>query len=133
MLQSWFGYGGTPAKEEEENNNGENNHNNNNSNNSTDGESSGSSSGGMFSGAIGFMKGILGLEQLKVEDAGDVVNNTDIDENKRKGLFRQLSNYIGKDITSMISLPVWIFEPVSFLQVMSEPLQYEYLLQKVCG
>ncbi len=42
-----------------------------------------------------------------------------------------INNKIGKDITSMISLPVWIFEPLSFLQIMSEPLQYEYLLQKV--
>lgn len=30
----------------------------------------------------------------------------------------------------MISLPVWIFEPLSFLQIMCEPMQYETLLQK---
>jgi Oxysterol-binding protein len=85
---------------------------------------------GMFGGAFNFMKGIFGMDQLKVEET-DGVNKTDIDEGKRKGLFSLMSSYIGKDITSMISLPVWIFEPVSFLQVMSEPLQYEYLLRKV--
>lgn len=86
--------------------------------------------GGMFSGAFSFMKGILGMDQLKVEETKEE-NKTDIDEGKRKGLFSQLSNMIGKDITSMISLPVWVFEPLSFLQIMSEPLQYDYLLQKV--
>jgi len=92
----------------------------------------------MFLGAFNMIKGIFGVENLKVEETGDNNNsnsgnnnNKDTeDENKRKGLFSQLSNYIGKDITSMISLPVWIFEPVSFLQVMSEPLQYEALLTK---
>lgn len=79
-------------------------------------------------GFFGFMKGILGIDQLKVEETGE--NKTDEDAGERKGLFSQMSGYIGKDITSMISLPVWIFEPISFLQVMSEPLQYEHLLQK---
>jgi hypothetical protein len=87
--------------------------------------------GGMFSGAFSFMKGVLGMEQLKVEDAGGGENKTDIDEGQRKGLISQMANYIGKDITSMISLPVWIFEPLSFLQIMSEPLQYDFLLQLV--
>lgn len=84
---------------------------------------------GMFSGAVSFMKGIFGYDQLKVEETTEE-NKTDIDEGKRKGLFAQMSSYIGKDITSMISLPVWILEPLSFLQIMSEPLQYDYLLQK---
>lgn len=85
---------------------------------------------GVFGGAFSFMKGIFGVDQLKVEETtGD--NKLDVDEGKRKGLFSMMSSYIGKDITSMISLPVWIFEPVSFLQIMAEPLQYESLLQKV--
>jgi hypothetical protein len=49
---------------------------------------------------------------------------------ERQGLWQQLSSFIGKDITSMISLPVWVFEPLSFLQIMCEPMQYETLLQK---
>lgn len=84
---------------------------------------------GVFGGFGNFMKGIFGIDQLKVEEAeGD--NKTDLDDGKRKGLFSLLSSYIGKDVTSMISLPVWVFEPVSFLQIMAEPLQYEALLQK---
>jgi hypothetical protein len=85
---------------------------------------------GMFGGAFSFMKGIFGTDQLKVEET-DGENKPDVDDGKRKGLFSMMSSYIGKDITSMISLPVWIFEPVSFLQIMAEPLQYENLLQKV--
>lgn len=81
-------------------------------------------------GFFGFMKGILGADQLKVEETGENKGG-EHDAGERKGLFSQMSSYIGKDITSMISLPVWIFEPVSFLQIMAEPLQYESLLQKV--
>lgn len=84
----------------------------------------------VFGGAFSFMKGIFGIDQLKVEEV-DGEKKPDIEDDKRKGLFSQLSSYIGKDVTSMISLPVWVFEPVSFLQIMSEPLQYEALLQQV--
>eukprot|EP01118_Nematostelium_gracile_P004578 TRINITY_DN1536_c0_g1_i1.p1 TRINITY_DN1536_c0_g1~~TRINITY_DN1536_c0_g1_i1.p1 ORF type:complete len:442 (-),score=137.62 TRINITY_DN1536_c0_g1_i1:91-1221(-) len=37
---------------------------------------------------------------------------------------------MGKDVTSSISLPVWIFEPHSFLQIMCEPFQYAELLKR---
>eukprot|EP01132_Coremiostelium_polycephalum_P005894 gene5894-7339_t len=82
----------------------------------------------MFSGALNYLKNLTGLGDLKVEESGDQKGN--IEPEQRKGLFKQLSSYVGKDITSLISLPVWIFEPVSFLQVMSEPLQYSALLDK---
>jgi len=81
-------------------------------------------------GVWGFMKGMLGMDQLKVEEGGDAKTGNAIDETQRKGLFKQLSGLVGKDVTSMISLPVWVFEPASFLQVMSEPLQYEQLLKR---
>ncbi|KYQ92292.1 oxysterol binding family protein [Tieghemostelium lacteum] len=82
----------------------------------------------MFSGALNYMKSLVGIENLQVEESGD--NKGNIEPEQRKGLLKQLSSYVGKDVTSLISLPVWIFEPVSFLQVMSEPLQYNGLLQK---
>jgi hypothetical protein len=75
---------------------------------------------------------MLGYETLETESSGSpaeqAVATTNTEE--RKGLWKQLSSYIGKDITSMISLPVWIFEPLSFLQIMCEPLQYAELLHK---
>ncbi|EGC35821.1 hypothetical protein DICPUDRAFT_91950 [Dictyostelium purpureum] len=85
----------------------------------------------MFSGFTNYMKGLVGgTENLQVEEAGGENKEGNIEPEQRKGLLKQLSSYIGKDITSLISLPVWIFEPVSFLQVMSEPLQYNELLNK---
>jgi len=78
------------------------------------------------------VKGMLGYDSLQTESSGaaeeTAVTNTNSAE--RQSLWKQLSNYIGKDITSMISLPVWIFEPLSFLQIMCEPLQYVELLNK---
>lgn len=103
-MLSWF-YGAAPRDDDDENPQQEGNETTSEASTNTPQQQEG---GGVW----GFVKGILGLEQLKVEDAGDVVNKTDIDENKRKGLFSQMSRYIGQDITSMISLPVWIFEPV---------------------
>lgn len=115
MFNSWFG-GSSNQNQAAEGSSGE-----------------GAKDDGMFSGAFSFMKGIFSADNLKVEEAGGegtgALRDAD-DENQRKGLFSQLSSYIGKDVTSMISLPVWVFEPVSFLQIMSEPLQYEYLLVK---
>lgn len=77
------------------------------------------------------VKGMLGYDTLETESAGvaeDKVTNANTEE--RKSLWKQLSSYIGKDVTSMISLPVWIFEPLSFLQIMCEPMQYSELLNK---
>ncbi|GAM23883.1 hypothetical protein SAMD00019534_070580, partial [Acytostelium subglobosum LB1] len=77
-----------------------------------------------------YMKSLVSSDNLQVEDSGEAKGPTQEDQEQRKGLFKQMSSYIGKDITSMISLPVWIFEPVSFLQVMAEPLQYSALLDQ---
>jgi hypothetical protein len=88
----------------------------------------------MFSGLMNSFKGFMGWDTLEVTAGGnneEKVQNTNIDE--RQSLFKQLSGFIGKDITSMISLPVWVFEPFSFLQVMCEPLQFDELLLKAAS
>jgi hypothetical protein len=132
-MWGWFGSGPKPegdnsastanADDTSANANSSSSSSNNNNNNNPDSS--------VFGGAFSFMKGILGMDQLKVEEVEGENKADVVDEGKRKGLFSQLSNYIGKDVTSMISLPVWVFEPVSFLQIMAEPLQYENLLQLV--
>eukprot|EP01114_Cavostelium_apophysatum_P012516 TRINITY_DN281_c0_g1_i1.p1 TRINITY_DN281_c0_g1~~TRINITY_DN281_c0_g1_i1.p1 ORF type:complete len:405 (-),score=127.86 TRINITY_DN281_c0_g1_i1:119-1333(-) len=84
-----------------------------------------------FSGMANSVKGMLGFENLEVvkgDEGEEKVDEAEVEQ--KQGLFKQLSSYIGKDITSMISLPVWIFEPHSFLQIMCEPLQFEELLKK---
>jgi len=82
-----------------------------------------------FSGLVNSVKGFLGYENLEVEPGGsgeEKENNAASED--RQSLWKQLSQYIGKDVTSMISLPVWIFEPMSFLQIMCEPMQFAELL-----
>lgn len=77
------------------------------------------------------MKGMLGYDTLETESGSTSdQQTTHTNSEERKSLWKQLSSYIGKDITSMISLPVWIFEPLSFLQIMCEPLQFAELLHK---
>jgi hypothetical protein len=49
----------------------------------------------------------------------------------RKKLWSKVSGLIGKDTTSLISLPVSLFEPTSVLQTMIEPLRYADLLDEV--
>jgi len=76
----------------------------------------------------------MGWDNLEVVSGGDNEeaiqhNNTD----ERQSLFKQLSQFIGKDITSMISLPVWVFEPISFLEVLCEPMQFDELLHKAAS
>jgi hypothetical protein len=86
----------------------------------------------MFSGLMSSVKGWMGWDNLPVESGGgneDNIQHNNTDE--RQSLFKQLSGFIGKDITSMISLPVWVFEPISFLEVLCEPMQFEEVLQKV--
>jgi len=84
-----------------------------------------------LSGLMNSMKNAFGYGDLQVEAGGqgeDKVSNANSEE--RQGLWKQLSSMIGKDVTSLISLPVWIFEPISFLQIMAEPFEYTELLLK---
>mmetsp|Transcript_23605 Transcript_23605/g.39595 ORF Transcript_23605/g.39595 Transcript_23605/m.39595 type:complete len:450 (-) Transcript_23605:347-1696(-) len=42
----------------------------------------------------------------------------------RKALLATLMEYIGSDVMSLLSIPVWLMEPVSTLQKMSEPTEF---------
>eukprot|EP01094_Clydonella_sp_ATCC50884_P019072 TRINITY_DN3651_c0_g1_i1.p1 TRINITY_DN3651_c0_g1~~TRINITY_DN3651_c0_g1_i1.p1 ORF type:complete len:444 (-),score=154.71 TRINITY_DN3651_c0_g1_i1:432-1763(-) len=79
----------------------------------------------------GWVKNLMGYDDFKeVQGAGDDAQEITTDEAQKQGLWQMLSGAFGKDITRGFSLPVWIFEPTSFLQVMSEPLQFDDLLFK---
>ncbi|TQD68846.1 hypothetical protein C1H46_045622 [Malus baccata] len=39
-----------------------------------------------------------------------------------------MQKYIGSDVTSMVTLPVLIFEPMTMLQKMAELMEYSHLL-----
>lgn len=65
-------------------------------------------------------------EEPKVELKDDQVQQED-----RKKVFSKLTGLVGKDIVSLLSLPVSMFEPTSVLQTMLEPLRNSELLFKV--
>ncbi|KAL9322886.1 hypothetical protein ACSQ67_010939 [Phaseolus vulgaris] len=49
---------------------------------------------------------------------------------ERDGYWKMMHKYIGSDITSMVTLPVIIFEPMTMLQKMAELMEYSYLLDQ---
>lgn len=53
---------------------------------------------------------------------------------ERDGYWKMMQKYIGSDITSMVTLPVIIFEPMTTLQKMAEVLymflDYIYMKRK---
>ncbi|KAF9608755.1 hypothetical protein IFM89_010887, partial [Coptis chinensis] len=52
-----------------------------------------------------------------------------INETKdRDSYWRMMQNYVGAYITSMVTLPVLIFEPMTMIQKMAELMEYSYLL-----
>eukprot|EP00210_Caulerpa_lentillifera_P008633 g8236.t1 len=77
---------------------------------------------------------LLGTEDLEVvnpesneaQKAGDLVNPDD----KRQQMWSNLEQYIGHDVMSLMSVPVWIMEPFTVLQKMAEIMEYTDLLDK---
>ncbi|XVF20036.1 hypothetical protein REPUB_Repub11eG0163400 [Reevesia pubescens] len=47
---------------------------------------------------------------------------------RNESYWKMMHKYIGSDITSMVTLPVLIFEPMTMLQKMAELMEYSYLL-----
>ncbi|KAF5953755.1 hypothetical protein HYC85_006611 [Camellia sinensis] len=81
------------------------------------------------------VNGLLGYEGLEVINPEG--GTEDAEEEARKGRWRQedrdshwkmMQKYIGSDVTSMVTLPVLIFEPMSMLQKMAELMEYSHLL-----
>ena len=52
------------------------------------------------------------------------------DLQKRQMAFTNYKDYIGMDITSLVTLPVWIMEPYTILQKVAEIMEYTELLDK---
>ena len=42
-------------------------------------------------------------------------------------------DYIGRDITSLVTLPVWIMEPYTMLQKVAEIMEYTELLDRAAA
>lgn len=61
----------------------------------------------------------------------DHLDEKDDNQEDRKKLWSKVSGLIGKDTTSLLSLPVSMFEPISVLQSMCEPLRYYNIIEQV--
>ncbi|XP_015960727.1 oxysterol-binding protein-related protein 3A [Arachis duranensis] len=81
------------------------------------------------------VNGIMGYEGLEVvnpeggtEDAAEEAEKGRWKQEDRDSYWKMMQKYIGSDITSMVTLPVIIFEPMTMLQRMAELMEYSYLL-----
>jgi len=91
--------------------------------------------GSIYSGVSAIANNFWGGENLEVADpttGAKVKAPAEAPEGERKSLSQQLSRYLGKDIISMLSLPVSFFEPLTFLQRVAEAMQFFELLDKGC-
>ncbi|KAK6126008.1 hypothetical protein DH2020_040235 [Rehmannia glutinosa] len=82
------------------------------------------------------VNGLLGYEGLEVINPEGGTEDAEVEAQKgrwkqedRDSYWRMMQNYIGSDITSMVTLPVLIFEPMTMLQKMAELMEYSYLLE----
>ncbi|KAJ4835974.1 Oxysterol-binding protein- protein 3A [Turnera subulata] len=81
------------------------------------------------------VNGLVGYEGLEVinpeggtEDAEEEARRGRWKEEDRDSYWKMMQKYIGSDVTSMVTLPVLIFEPFSMLQKMAELMEYSHLL-----
>ncbi|XP_011626579.1 oxysterol-binding protein-related protein 3A [Amborella trichopoda] len=81
------------------------------------------------------VNGLLGYEGLEVinpeggtEDAEAEAQRGRWKQEDRDGYWKMMQKYIGSDVTSMVTLPVIIFEPMTMIQKMAELMEYSSLL-----
>ncbi|XP_068654871.1 oxysterol-binding protein-related protein 3A-like [Aristolochia californica] len=81
------------------------------------------------------VNGLLGYEGLEVinpegstEDAEEEAQRGRWKQEERDNYWKMMQKYIGADITSMVILPVIIFEPMTMIQKMAELMEYSHLL-----
>ncbi|ONK76924.1 uncharacterized protein A4U43_C02F1300 [Asparagus officinalis] len=99
-------------------------------------------SGGFFSAIRSWgsavhksVNGLLGYEGLEVINPEGGTDDAEAEAAKgrwkqedRDSHWKMMQKYIGSDVTSMVTLPVIIFEPMTMLQKMAELMEYSHLL-----
>lgn len=94
------------------------------------------SSATAVAGSVSSMLGYEDLQVVEAEPEGTVDNSKNWatgHEEERKAWWPRLKEYIGKDIMSLMSVPVFIMEPFSVLQKMAEIMEYSELLDKAAA
>jgi hypothetical protein len=83
------------------------------------------------------VNGMVGYEGLEVinpdggtEDAEAEAMKGRWKQEDRDGYWKMMNKYIGSDVTSLVTLPVIIFEPMTMLQKIAEIMEYCELLDK---
>ncbi|XP_057864857.1 oxysterol-binding protein-related protein 3A isoform X1 [Cryptomeria japonica] len=78
---------------------------------------------------------LMGYEGLRVvnpeggqDDVREEAHKGRWKKEDRDSFWRMMQKYIGSDITSLVTLPLMIFEPMTALQKMAELMEYSYLL-----
>ncbi|CDP06603.1 unnamed protein product [Coffea canephora] len=88
--------------------------------------------GSVVSKSVNGLLGYEGLEVINPEggsgDAESEAQKGRWKEEDRDNYWKMMQKYIGSDVTSMVTLPVLIFEPMTMLQRMAELMEYSYLL-----
>ncbi|KAF9679927.1 hypothetical protein SADUNF_Sadunf06G0066600 [Salix dunnii] len=81
------------------------------------------------------VNGLVPYEGLEVinpeggtEDAAEEASKGRWKQEDRDGHWKMMQKYVGSDVTSVVTLPVLIFEPMSMLQRMAELMEYSHLL-----
>ncbi|KAI3800869.1 hypothetical protein L1987_28968 [Smallanthus sonchifolius] len=86
-----------------------------------------------FKSQVNFLLGYEGLEVINpeggTEDAEVEAQRGRWKQEDRDSHWKMMQKYVGADITSMVTLPVLIFEPMTMLQKMAELMEYSYLLK----
>ncbi|EFA78316.1 oxysterol binding family protein [Heterostelium album PN500] len=70
-------------------------------------------------------------EVFKNIDFGKEGEGNEPPEDKKK-LWSKVSGLIGKDTMSLVSLPVYFFEPLTVLESQVEPLRFVHFIEKAC-
>ncbi|KAL8036641.1 hypothetical protein ABFS82_12G168100 [Erythranthe guttata] len=81
------------------------------------------------------VNGMLGYEGLEVINPEGGTEDAEVEAQKgrwkqedRDSFWKMMQNYVGADVTSVVTLPVLIFEPMTMLQKMAELMEYSHLL-----
>lgn len=88
--------------------------------------------GSVVSKSVNGLLGYEGLEVINPEggsgDAESEAQRGRWKKEDRDNYWNMMQKYIGSDVTSMVTLPVLIFEPMTMLQRMAELMEYSHLL-----
>lgn len=81
------------------------------------------------------LRSIMGYDDLDVVDptSGEAKHAEADPEDQRQKAFANFREYLGKDITSLVILPVWIMQPFTILQNMAEIMEYSECLDRAAA